>query len=335
MQLYHGFENVRTDTPTAVTIGNFDGLHLGHQALMDTLKRVAGESSVDTRTALITFDPHPLSVLRPELQLELLTTPRERTLLAACCGIDLGVIVPFTRELAALSAEDFLQMLKKRLQMRALVVGPDFALGHNRTGTLERIAEIGESLDFELIVQEHITIDDISVRSKQIRALLHEGGVEEANRLLGRPYHMSGIVVRGDQLGRSMDIPTANIQVERQKLWPQDGVYATRTWVLGRGAPAPYTSVTNIGTRPTVNGSERRLESFLLDFPPDGQPIESEAGNLYGLELVVEFVQYLRGEVRFEGLAQLQAQIRSDADTGRAILDATEMETHPFFLDSR
>ncbi len=335
MQLFRGVDTIQVTSPTVATIGNFDGLHRGHQALLGTLKRVANEMpDIDTKTALITFDPHPLSVLRPDYELELLTTPLERTQLASELGIDIGVIIHFTREVAALSPDAFLSQIKERLHLKALVVGPDFALGRNRSGTLDRIAEIGDEMGFELVVQEHVTIDGESVRSQKIRGLLREGDISEANTLLGRPYHMAGKVVRGDQLGRSIGIPTANIQVEANKLWPNNGVYATRTWVLEPNKPAAYGSVTNIGVRPTVNGRERRLESHLLDFPPNGEAIDSEAGNLYGMRLVVEFIEHLRGEVRFENLEQLQAQIRSDADVGRAILQSTPLDEHPFFLSS-
>ena len=329
MQIFTDIHSVQRSKPTVLTIGNFDGIHRGHQALLGTVaERADALASSEAASALVTFDPHPLKVLRPDLPLRLLTTPLERMQIAARLGIDFGLFLPFTPVLAAMEPYEFLSLLKERLAMSALVVGPDFALGRNRSGTLDTLAQLGGELGYDLVVQEHVTSGDRSVRSRTIRQLLNDGDVSEAADLLGRPYHMAGDIQHGDQRGRQIDIPTANLAVPDDKLWPADGVYVTRTWVMHADVARPYASVTNIGYRPTVNGRSRRLESHLLDFPPAG-----ESGDLYGMRLVVEFIDRLRGEQRFPGIEHLVAQIRIDIKDARRILDGAVLEDNPFFIE--
>jgi riboflavin kinase / FMN adenylyltransferase len=327
MQIFTDIHTVQCAGPTILTIGNFDGVHLGHQALLRTLTKTAeAHASPDAVTALVTFEPHPLKVLRPDVPLSLLTTPLERMQIAAGIGIDVGVIHPFTRDLAAMTPYEFLTVLKAQLGMTALVVGPDFALGRDRSGTLEALAELSNGLGYQLVVVEHIMQGDRSVRSKTVRGLLADGDVREAASLLGRPYHMAGDVHQGDRRGHQIGIPTANLDIAEDKLWPADGVYATRSWVMEAAAARPYPSVTNIGYRPTVNGSSRRLETHLLDFPAADQ-----SSNLYGLRLAVEFVERLRGEQRFSSVEDLVDQIRADIRQGRQLLESIDLEDRPFF----
>lgn len=328
MQIFTGIQSVHRTEPTVVTIGNFDGVHCGHQALLRTLEQTADAMALSNAgTALVTFEPHPLKVLRPEIPLDLLTTPRERLQIAAGLGVDIGLIQPFTPDVAALEAYDFLSLLTRHLAMAALVVGPDFALGRDRSGTLGTLDDLSKELGYQLVVQEHIVHGDRSVRSRTIRQLLNEGKVDEASSLLGRPYHMTGEVERGDQRGRQFGIPTANLRVPADKLWPADGVYATRTWLLDAEEPLAYDSVTNVGNRPTVNGHIRRLESHLLDFPVHGQ-----SDNLYEQRLTVEFIERLRGEQRFSGPEELVEQIRADIVKARRILGDVSLAETPFFV---
>jgi riboflavin kinase/FMN adenylyltransferase len=326
--------------PTYLTLGNFDGMHRGHCALLAELRRVAAKHPQPAQTAVLTFDPHPLVVLRPHTAHHWLTTPLERLAVAAAAGIGYGIIQPFSLELAALSAQEFVNLLKMHLNLAGLVVGPDFALGRNREGTLTRLTELGQTMDFTVQTLEPIDWEGQAVRSSVIRAYLREGNVTAAHGLLGRPYHVTGMVVEGDRRGRLLGTPTANLILPADKLWPADGVYATRTWVLMAGRLTPYWSVTNLGVRPTVDGSERRFETHLLDFPPtalsgeygqDGtQPPAFEQGtvhegNLYGQSLAVEFVEHLRGEIRFSGLAELQAQIQADIVAARELFAASTL----------
>lgn len=342
MQFYSDLHTVQIDRPAALTIGNFDGIHRGHQALLRELRRVAAELSRGSNgvapmaSGLLTFDPHPLAVLRPEIAHKLLTTPAERLRLAAALGLELGIIQPFTPATAALEPAAFMTLLKQHLNLAALVVGPDFALGRNRSGNLDVLTALGRELDYQVFVIEPVDWQDRAVRSSHIRGLLVEGHVEEAADLLGRLYHVTGKVMLGDQRGRQIGIPTANLQLPPDKLWPADGVYATRTWVHpsgpGHAAARVYASVTNLGTRPTVDGLHHRFETHLLDFPAAG-----EDGDLYGQTLTVEFLQRLRGERKFKRLAELVAQIQTDIATARDLLEpgtpaVSGDAPQPFFL---
>jgi riboflavin kinase/FMN adenylyltransferase len=240
MQIYSDLSNLQWTRPTALTIGNFDGIHRGHQTLLAELKRIAAQSGMDS--AFLTFDPHPLAVLRPTQPLFLLTTPRERLHLTAALGIDLGIIQPFTPAVAALDPAEFMGDLVRRLHVRALVVGPDFALGRNRSGNLDVLTALGATLGYTVHIVEPVAWEDQPVRSSAIRNLLSQGDVVAAAALLGRPYHATGVVVQGDQRGRTIGIPTANLRLPENKLWPADGVYATQTYLHERapGSGSPH-----------------------------------------------------------------------------------------------
>jgi riboflavin kinase/FMN adenylyltransferase len=329
MQIYTDLPQLPPGVSTALTIGNFDGIHRGHQALLVELEQFAEAQGM--QSAILTFDPHPLSVLRPEQPLQLLTTPRERLHLAAPLGIDLGIVHPFSRAVATQEPAEFMAQLVKALHVAALVVGPDFALGRNRSGNLDVLAALGRQLGYTIQIIEPVDWEDQPVRSSAIRTLLTEGNVAAAATLLGRPYHATGVVVHGDQRGRQIGIPTANLRVDADKLWPADGVYATRTYVHGRPGVCRFNSVTNLGMRPTVGGTEHRFETHLLDFPEAGA-----SDDLYGQTLTVEFVARLRGEQKFNNFAELVAQIHADIAQARALLLAqgtyASSPTEPFFL---
>lgn len=316
--------------PTYLTLGNFDGMHRGHTALMDTLIQLAADQSPPAQTAMLTFDPHPLAVLRPQIEHKLLTSPAERLLPAAQQGIDFGIVQPFNREIAALSAQGFLALLQSHLGLTGLVVGPDFALGRNREGTLDRLRELGREMNYTVHVIEPIDLHGRAVRSSVIREHLRQGEVDAAWELLGRPYHATGTVIEGDKRGRLLGTPTANLQLGDEKLWPVDGVYATRAWVLQQGRPHAYWSVTNLGVRPTVDGTQRRFETHILDFPN-----ANHDGDLYGQQLTVEFVARLRGEIRFSGLDELIAQIGRDIQSARAVFAETRLPPTCIFVGDR
>lgn len=319
MQQFVDVDQAHCDGPSYLTIGNFDGLHRGHQALLRQLQALAAAASVPAapvRTGIVTFSPHPLAVLRPDLPPALLTTPQERLDLAAALGIDLGVIQTFTLAFAKLTPADFLLLLKKHLNMAALVVGPDFALGRNRSGDIETLKALGKDLGYDLYVVEPVVWqDETQVRSSVIRQALGEGDVRKAAKLLGRFYAASGTVVTGDGRGRQLGIPTANIQTPADKLLPADGVYATWAQVTTAAGATAHPSVSNLGVRPTVSGKERRLETHLLDFPTG-----NTSGDLYGQVLKLEFVARLRGEMRFANLDALVAQIQADIAQARPLL---------------
>lgn len=328
MQIYSDLSKLHLSRPTALTIGNFDGIHRGHQALLRQLQQFAAQQGMNS--ALLTFDPHPITVLRPDQPLQLLTTPLERLHLSAPLGIDLGIIHPFTREVAAQEPAEFMGNLVQRLNVRALVVGPDFALGRNRSGNLDVLTELGKTLGYSVQIIEPVDWENQPVRSSAIRALLTQGEVATVANLLGRPYHATGLVVHGDQRGRQIGIPTANLQIPQNKLWPADGVYATRTFVHDRAGVNTFNSATNLGMRPTVGGTEHRFETHLLDFPEAGG-----SDDLYGQTVTVEFMARLRGEQKFNGFGELVAQIHADIAQARALLPTPVPVPDPFFLPTR
>ena len=313
MRIFRDIRDANLPGPTFLTIGNFDGLHRGHQMLLARLRQNATAQAGST--ALLTFDPHPLTVLRPDTPLELLTTPEERLALAAELGVDVGVIQPFTPELAQLTPRDFLELLVRHLGLAGLTVGPDFALGRNRAGNLDVLAALGQKMDFGLDVMQPVQVAGEEVRSYAIRQALRAGEVEQAAGMLGRDYSVSGVVVAGDRRGRTIGIPTANLRVAEERLLPGDGVYATWAWADDPATAPRLAGVTNIGMRPTVGGTERRVECHIFDFPQPGQ-----SGDLYGKTMTLAFVQRLRAEQRFENLDALIAQIQRDMATARTIL---------------
>lgn len=302
-------------TGNAVTIGNFDGVHRGHRALIERTRVLAAATS--GRAILLTFDPHPAAVLNPDATILRLTTPWERLHLAAQSGADVGVIQPFTRELAGLEAREFVQLLKDHLGMATLVVGPDFALGKGRKGTISVLRELGAELGFAVDVVENVEVDGISVRSSTVRSALQEGNLALANNLLGRNYTLSGEVTLGDQRGRTIGVPTANVQPDPLSVVPANGVYATIARLALPTRTYLFVAATNVGTRPTVDGFHRRVEAHLLDFPPAELP-----DDLYGHQLTIEFVARLRDEQRFASLEALVAQIHADVAATRLLLPA-------------
>ncbi|ADV67290.1 riboflavin biosynthesis protein RibF [Deinococcus maricopensis] len=285
----------RPDTETVVAVGSFDGVHLGHQALLARLKERARHYRVPS--VVYTFDP-PTRVLMQGV--EFLSTLPEKLDLLARFGVDEVIAVPFTREFAARPKDAFLDDLRT-LRPRALVVGEDFHFGRGRAGGVADLREV--TADVVPLPMHGLNGEDI--KSTRIRAHLQQGDVTSANRFLGRHYDAAGVVVRGDQLGRTIGFPTANIRVPEGKALPL-GVFAVSvTTDHGR-----YGGMANIGMRPTVNGTERRFEVNVLDFE----------GDLYGQEIVVKFYQHLRAEQRFSGLDALKAQLHEDQAQARAAL---------------
>ena len=345
MQIFRDIHKPALIGPTYLTIGNLDGMHRGHQQLFHTIAALAQQSS-KPNIGLLTFAPHPLVLLRPEHPLQLLTTPQERIKTAGNHGANFGIICPFTPEIAAMRAVEFMAALTQNYGLTHLVVGPDFALGHGRSGNIDRLHEIGQELGYTLTVLEPVAWQNKPVRSSIIRKILQTGDVAEAAQLLGRPYCISGTVIEGDKRGRTIGVPTANLQVDENRLWPLDGVYATRATIHTTSTKKnsikksnleknkqpttaknqTFDSVTNLGIRPTVNGTEQRFETHLLDFPPINDHGVHEDDDLYGKTLSVEFIERLRGEQRFDGLDALTNQIQRDIQQARTILAAYRLK---------
>lgn len=285
---------------TAVAVGVFDGLHLGHQQILG--RALASARAHSSRTVVVSFDPHPDLVLAKSFQAmpPLTPLPEKRERLEAM-GIDHLEVLPFTRELAALAPEEFVDRhLVLPFAPHTLVVGENFALGRGRAGNVPRLAEIGRSRGFEVQAVPLLEIDGSAVTSTRIRALLAEGRVAESARLLGRRYALSGVVVTGDAIGRTLGVPTANLRLHEERVVPGNGIYAVWTRIEGESGWRP--GAMSIGVRPTFGGQHRTLEVHLLDW----------SGELPGRSLEVEFAEWIRPEVEFDGPEALQAAMRED-----------------------
>jgi riboflavin kinase/FMN adenylyltransferase len=302
MQTYLGFPTQPLARPAFLTIGNFDGVHRGHQLLVSEM--VVAAHAAGCQAGLLTFDPHPLAVLRPDIALSYLTAPEERAELLAALGLDFVLILPFDRATAALTAAEFMEQIVARVPLCALWIGPDFALGRGREGTAARLGELGQELGYNLRVTPVYDWHSEPVRSSRIRSLLAgEGAVEQAAELLGRPYEVWGEVVHGAERGRGLGFPTANLKLPAGRLVPAFGIYACWAWRGETGFPAAV----NVGVRPSFDNGHPSVEAYLLDFD----------GDLYGETLGLSFIQRLRGEQRFTDIHALIAQMGRDVEVAR------------------
>jgi riboflavin kinase/FMN adenylyltransferase len=291
-----------------LTVGAFDGIHIGHQTL---IRRLVSQAQEQGRlSGMVTFYPHPAVVLHPERPARYLTTPGEKAVLLESSGLDWVVMLSFTPSLAGMAPRGFCQVLVERLGMRELWVGPDVALGRGRAGDLSILRDLGTEMEFQVHEVPYVTQDGEKVSSTQIRRLVQRGHVEQVASLLARPYSISGEVVHGAQRGRCLGFPTANVDVPAERVVPANGIYAT----VARLGEQWHQSVTSIGVRPTFDNGARSVETYLLDFD----------GDLYGRDLVVEFVARLRPEKRFADIQDLVTQIGEDVAQSRKVLASYE-----------
>jgi riboflavin kinase/FMN adenylyltransferase len=292
---------------TILTIGAFDGVHRGHQALIADV--VARARSTDRLAAAITFHPHPAVMLAPNRAPPCLTTPGEKAALLEGLNLDLLALLPFNRQMAATPARDFVATVSRNLRMRELWVGSDFAMGRDREGDVPRLREFGRELGYDIhVVQPVVTISGDVISSSLIRTLLSEGRVEEAAGMLGRNVSLSGEVVVGAGRGRRLGFATANLDVRPERSVPADGVYAAFAML---GAES-FEALANIGVRPSFGNGMRTVETHILDFDRD----------IYGCDLVVEFVARLRDEQRFAECSDLVAQVSHDIAAAREVLSS-------------
>lgn len=320
METYFGFPARPLGRPAVLTIGNFDGVHRGHQQLVSEMVEAAHAAGCGA--GLLTFDPHPLAVLRPDAALSYLTAPEERADLLAALGLDFVLILPFDRAVAALSAAEFMQRLVARVPLCELWIGPDFALGRGRDGDPSRLQAIGRELDYRVHVTPQYDWRGEPVRSSRIRSLLtNEGTVDQAAKLLGRPYEVWGEVIHGAKRGRALGFPTANLALPSGRLLPAYGIYACWAWREETGYPAAV----NVGVRPQFDNGGPSVEAYLLDFDAD----------LYGETLGLSFIQRLRGEQRFADVAGLIEQMGRDVEATRRILADPADDTGRWQLDCR
>lgn len=305
MQHFYGLQEVNVKDAW-LTIGSFDGVHLGHQQIISKL--TAGAHAEGASAVVLTFYPHPSVVLRGPRESFYLTTQEEKVAFLAEAGVDVAITHPFNDEVSVVPARDFVIQLHEHLKIRQLLVGHDFALGHDRQGDVPALRRFGEELGFSVQTLEAFHKDGDVVSSSRIRGLLEAGKVDQTASLLGRSYSLSGTVERGDGRGRHLGIPTANLAVSKELVVPSAGVYAGHVVVNGK----KYMAVSNIGVRPTfeVEVLAPRVEAHILDFDSD----------IYGQEIKLIFLAHLRDEQPFPNADALVAQIKTDIIHTRQIL---------------
>jgi riboflavin kinase/FMN adenylyltransferase len=305
MLIAHSLSEIRLEK-SWVTVGSFDGVHRGHQTLLSRVMQGAHEAGCPA--VVVTFHPHPREVLNGRKHAFYLTLPTERTALLGEIGIDAVVILEFNATLASMSAGEFVHALKKHLGMEKLFVGRNFVLGNQREGNVHYLNELGIELAFQVVEVEPIEDGFVVISSSHIRNAVLSGNVTYAAQLLGRPYQICGQVEAGDQRGRRLGIPTANIRAPREKLIPAPGVYACRALVNEER----YASAVNIGVRPTFVESQSGvyIEAHLLDY----------SGNLYGSDVTLQFMGRLRDEMKFDSVEALLGQVQRDIQRTREMI---------------
>ena len=296
----------RAPAPGILTIGSFDGVHLGHRSIIDRVVASAREKGVSA--VALTFEPSPREVLRPGQPIAYLTRLPEKLTLLEKAGLDETIVVQFTKELSLVEAPDFIELVRRYLPFLELWEGAGFALGHGRTGNVDVLARLGDERGFGLRIAPLVEVDGEPVSSTRIRAAVMSGDVETAARLLGHYQTVPGTVVPGSKRGRELGFPTANLALPPNQALPADGVYATWAWRPQTGEMLP--SVTSIGTRPTFDDDARLVEVHILDYDAD----------LYGETLVAHFVKFLRSQVRYEGVEPLIKQMAVDTAHARDAL---------------
>lgn len=307
MKITKGLQAYTRASSPVVTIGNFDGQHLGHQALLQAVVATAGKTGESPM--VLTFDPHPIAVLKPGVDLLMLTPIEEKLARFEEAGMKEVLFLEFTRAFAALTPEEFVfQVLRDGIGVRELFVGQHFAFGKNRAGRMDDLLRLSAQAGFHVQPIPPVVVDGDVVSSTRIRKLVQAGDLKAAARCLGRPYTLRGSVIKGMQRGQELGWPTANLLVPTGRVLPPDGVYATVAVREKRRFP----SVAYIGTRPTFGIGERLLEVYLLDQQTD----------LYGQELTVEFIEWIRGDAKFDSAEELSARIDLDVRQAREVLAA-------------
>ncbi|MGB8645173.1 MAG: bifunctional riboflavin kinase/FAD synthetase [Anaerolineae bacterium] len=290
--------------PSVLTLGSFDGVHRGHQHLLNSV--MASARAQGAASIAVSLSPHPRHVLRPDVPLSLISTLDERLNLLAQLGLDYVVVFPFTLEHSQIPAREFAQLLVDHLHMAELQCGPNFALGYKREGNIPYLRRLGAEMGFAVTIVEPRQFDEGIISSTRLRNLVSQGDIQTATALLGRYPTLRSLVVHGDHRGRTLGYPTANLNVPDKKIVPANGIYAVRVrlgnqWLNGAA---------NIGIRPQFGGGPRRVEVYILDFDRD----------IYGQEMEVHFVERLRDEMKFESVQALVDQMGRDVAQARAIL---------------
>lgn len=307
MEYIRGITNFH-EKHTCITLGKFDGLHLGHRMLLEQLKKY---QKIGYRSIVFTFDSHPFCLFSKQ-DIPLIYTEEERKVLISKLDPDVMISFPFTKEIATIEPEDFLKdILIKQLDAKVLVVGSDFRFGHARRGDVEMLKKYETLYGYQLVVVEKLLNDGEIVSSTRIRKALEQGDLKQANKLLGNPYTIFGTVVHGRELGRTLGMPTVNLLPSKQKLLPPNGVYASSTIIKQKS----YHGVTNIGCKPTVSTElVRGVETYLFDFQEQ----------VYGEEIEVKLYSFERPEYQFQSVSELKLQIEKDVEFGKMFFKSGE-----------
>jgi riboflavin kinase/FMN adenylyltransferase len=310
MKEYNGIDSYKNDRSCVVTIGTFDGVHLGHKAILDRLVTTAKQNKLDS--VLLTFFPHPRMVLQQDFQIRLINTINERKELLEKTGLDHLVVHPFTMEFSRLNASEFVRdFLVNKLHAKKIIIGYDHRFGRNRNATIEDLKEYGVTYGFEVIEIGVQQMNEVAVSSTKIRKAVKDGNIERANSFLGYSFMLSGIIIEGRGIGKTLDFPTANLQVDEDyKLIPAMGVYIVRSLIDGK---IVY-GLTNIGLNPTVGGSKRTIETYFLDFN----------NNIYNQPIRLEFLKRIREEKQFSSVEDLRKAIKKDELFARVFLEQHE-----------
>lgn len=297
LKVFRNFSEYTSQKPLALSLGMFDGVHLGHKSIIDELIKVGEENHLET--AVLTFWPHPRFVFNPHENLKLLNTLEEKTFLMEKYNIENLFLKEFDEEFRNLTGEEFVrQILVNKLHVKYLIIGYDHSFGKNKSGNFELLQELSKELDFEVEQMEAINIHENNISSTKIRKALLDGNILEANEMLGYAYSVSGTVVHGKKIGRTIGYPTANIETESIKLLPKKGAYIVEVFVKNQ----PYKGMLSIGTNPTVNGDKLTVEVYILDFE----------GDIYDEKITVKFRDFLHDEIKFEGLEKLIERLDED-----------------------
>lgn len=301
-------KNIDHESDTVVTVGTFDGVHLGHRKLMETVVKIAKKRNA--RGVVVTFDPHPREIINPgKSGIKLLTTLKERCEILEDLGIDILLVIPFDRDFSLLSSEEFVRdIIYDKIGVGEFVIGYDHHFGRDREGTIDTIKKLGRELDFDSYVVSKQEMGDVTISSTVIRkTLAEEGDVKKATEYLGREYLLNGIVMHGEERGHKIGYPTANLKPEHEnKVIPKNGVYAVKVRVDDEW----YGGMMNIGVRPTFGEDERTLEVNIFDFDQ----------KIYGDTIQIRFVDRIRDEKKFDGVEALKAQLAKDKEESLEIL---------------
>ncbi len=297
LKVFRNFTDYTSHRPLALSLGMFDGVHLGHKSIIDTLISAGRENNLET--AVLTFWPHPRFIFNPNEDLKLLNTIEEKKFLMEKYGIDNLFLKEFDEEFRNLTGEEFVRrILIEKLHVKYLIIGYDHSFGKNKSGNFELLQKLSEELGFEVEQMEAVNIHENNISSTKIRNALSAGDIRKANEMLGYSYAVSGTVVHGKKIGRTIGYPTANIDTDSIKLLPKKGAYIVEVWIKGK----EYKGMLSIGTNPTVNGEKLTVEVYILNFNED----------IYDEEITVKFRDFLHDEIKFEGLEKLIERLNED-----------------------